>query len=229
MNMGVRVEIPVNLGRSEVITTIDEDDLYSQKYAIIVLSTVMECSATMLCDADLRRKVHEYRELLEFAHRKPNERPHHPSMEWVCDSPCNYDWLYEVLSNAYDEYQSRFGLLLSTLKPLTPVHMMHPFDNQLGNYMHANPPPLCVPEEYRVYSHSSRWENAVETYRQYYIHEMYDARWSATNAPDWFTTGVRNFEADLASADIRPVRVTKVQRDKFGQLLVNNFVNGSIA
>jgi hypothetical protein len=95
--------------------------------------------------------------------------------------------------------------------------------------MHANPPPLCVPEEYRVYSHSSRWLNAVETYRQYYIHEMYNARWSVVKPPNWFTTGVRNFEADLASADIRQVRVTKVQRDKFGQLLVNNFVNGSIA
>lgn len=114
----------------------------------------------------------------------------HPCTIWTRDGSSNYAWLAYHNISLINEYSSRYNKnhastelaqwLLRNIpnniiqKPLTPFA-------------------LAMPDEYKC-------ENAVWSYRNYYINEKYKfAKWKNGNVPNWYTEGLST-KNELVSA-----------------------------
>jgi hypothetical protein len=187
---------------------IAESDIWTGHLRITALDADPDDSVRMMCDADIRRCAKDFHFILAEAVK---EKPViHPSVAWARNAVANWQWLMQCFFNVVEAHRERFGdMPRYDTRPLS--NSVHPPHVRSGYSTVAAPPPQQVPEEYRTTEHTRRWDNVVAANRQFYIHELYTARWSKTTVPDWFVKETHAFEATLASADIPHVPTTYVR------------------
>lgn len=200
---------------------IQEADLFSGFLNVVVLAEEDDTTAYMMCDADVRAKVSEYRMILhalgQDAIRTP---PVHPSVEWAGETQGNYNVLFSLWDNLREEYEYRFGAGPSTAR-LSKPRLRYPENSSWV------PPPQCVPVEYRSYGQVRMIHNVIKANRSVYIHEKINARWSQRQPPEWFSSGTSRFEAELASAGV--ARFDQNEWIKCEMLKKSQFFSGAIA
>ncbi len=216
-----------------VAASISEDDLFSDRMNIFVLSDDPTEAGQMLCDTHVCQMSVEYAQLLcnaQWAQGTPNPffkqgptRTTHPNSLWVCDSVCNYQWLLALTCAVWDEYKYRYN-------------QAHDCDASLREFLSrfagpafststvATPPPQCIPDDYRIsqtVAHANRWRNTVLAYRDYYVNEKYRnknlrtgigmlAKWTRREPPNWYVQRAQELEFDAVVADTVHPRKFKV-------------------
>ena len=149
---------------------------------IFVLDTNPRLAAIHQCDKHIVKMPLETAQLLcsPFDNgTAPYRRTHynHPSSVWARESINNYDWLITHGIHLCDEYTRRYG---KTHKSLAVIYWCH--DNKhLLNLpdIPLTPFKLAMPDEYKC-------DDAVTSYRNYYIYEKSRiATWKA-NQPSWW-------------------------------------------
>jgi Pyrimidine dimer DNA glycosylase len=107
----------------------------------------------------------------------------HPSNVWARSTPASYAWLYQHTVALLDEYERRYH------KPGKPAHKCWDLMRELERVPAGidelrvpawEPPPLCMPDEYKVSA------DPVECYREYYRRgKAHLHKWTNTSPPDW--------------------------------------------
>lgn len=158
---------------------------------IFVLDRDPKIAAQMMCDKHVVKMVLEAAQMLStIQHKNGMEPPYkpthanHPCTRWAGTSTQNYSWLWHHGMSLCEEYTHRYGKThkcqqlitgpLATVPPL-PSDVMTPFAQ-------------AMPEQHKR-------PDAVEAYRQYYIHEKARfAKWKNREVPEWFKNAVTNEE-----------------------------------
>lgn len=101
----------------------------------------------------------------------------HPCTRWVGDTRINYMWASTHAIALCEEYTRRYGKIHSCEKGIRQLAEMQYMIQEGGLTKFA----LAMPDQYKS-------ENAVYSYRQYYIHEKkHFAKWDKlNNVPDWW-------------------------------------------
>jgi hypothetical protein len=101
----------------------------------------------------------------------------HPCTRWCGDSRINFMWASSHAIELCKEYTRRYGKVHSCEKGIYHLaEMQHMIQGE-----RLTPHALAMPDQYKS-------ENAVYSYRQYYIHEKKNfAKWNKlNNVPDWW-------------------------------------------
>lgn len=102
----------------------------------------------------------------------------HPCAIWVRQSGANYQWLYELFNALCNEYTRRYKKTHLTELKLSALLWLEPTNIPVGP---RTPFAQAMPEQYQQ-------SDAVEAYRNYYIHEKSDiAVWNYSTKPYWYT------------------------------------------
>lgn len=107
----------------------------------------------------------------------------HPCTIWTRENVANYQWLWVHTNELLHQYKTRYNkdhtytnLVRQTLVN-TPTKLRG---------VSLTPFAQAMPDQYKN-------QDAVEAYRQYYIHEKSRfAKWKIGNTPLWFTEGVNS-------------------------------------
>ena len=101
----------------------------------------------------------------------------HPCTRWCGDSRINYMWASTHAIALCEEYTKRYGKTHSCEKGIRQLADMQYMIQEGSLTKHAQ----AMPDQYKS-------ENAVYSYRQYYIHEKKSfAKWNKlNNVPDWW-------------------------------------------
>lgn len=199
---------------------VDEESLFTSRYAIVTLSSDPVDAAKELCDTDLRDRTADYaiilcgaRTLTDWKYDYPDARPKdapkiiksllaHPSILWAADELMNYMWLMPHWRECCAEYKYR------QRKSHPSVRIDRLVDASISGIQHmptrttaASPPPQCLPDVYRVPSssiHFRKWDNAFIAWQNFYIHERYrTAKWTRRPVPHWFTQEASSWDAEI--------------------------------
>jgi len=166
---------------------------------IFVLHSSPRISAESLCDKHVVKMSVEYGQILSTVHHilgspiasrlyRPTHR-HHPCVVWAAAHPDHYEWLLTLADWTWVEYYSRYGRRHATSERLgTFLNGVRPHKDASRGYAPECPPPLCLPDAYKV-TGPSPWWNAIASYRAYYVHDKSAfAAWRKTRpAPAWYT------------------------------------------
>ena len=156
---------------------------------IFVLDNDPKVAAQMACDKHVVKMVLETAQMLSTVQHHngitaPYKPTHanHPCTKWAATSTQNYKWLLEHGIALCEEYSHRYNkehkceqLITGPLSliPILPTEKLTPFAQ-------------AMPEQHKR-------ENAVDAYRQYYIHEKARfAKWKNRDIPTWFAEAVPN-------------------------------------
>jgi hypothetical protein len=179
---------------------------------IFVLDNNPRVAAQMMCDKHVVKMIVESCQLMSTAHhvldgqhitrtakngRKfgtyEHDRPgfrflrctmiNHPCTVWTRSSKQAYYWLWEHTHELLKVYQSRYNKI-HTYNDMVQYSLVHTptkiSDCSMPAFAQA------MPDQYKN-------ADAVQAYRQYYIHEKSRfAKWKMDNAPIWFTEGVNS-------------------------------------
>lgn len=105
----------------------------------------------------------------------------HPCNIWVRSSRWNYIWLRELAYALEEEWKYRYEHPKSRRHKAMEILETIPFPYALPD-KDITPFTLAMPEQYKS-------DSAVESYRQYYIHEkQHIAQWRKRGQPHWYTT-----------------------------------------
>lgn len=161
-------------------------------------------AATQLCDKHVVKMIVEGCQMLSTIHRLAGSHVihapvelykssfiNHPCTIWARTSVNNYLWLAEHTLALSNEYTERYG----------KIHKANDMSIWFCNNIPTNilktvltPFAQAMPEQYKNL-------DAVQAYRNYYIHEKARfATWKFTNPPEWFTNGVNNVSVQVLSA-----------------------------
>jgi hypothetical protein len=154
---------------------------------IFVLDEDPQVAALYHGDKHVVKMILETAQLLSTAHHCYNssiaplvyKKTHvnHPSTIWVRTNSTNYTWAYALLQSLLKEYTYRYGKIHSTSKLLEKLsHLPEgiPITSKLTPFA------LAMPNQYKIPG------NAVESYRQYYIHEKKSVwSWKNREKPSW--------------------------------------------
>lgn len=104
----------------------------------------------------------------------------HPSAKWVRESSSNYEWLYSLFVELNLEFLYRYpgkDKIHKTFSEFNNFLSKLPKNISIGNFTNMA---LAMPEQYRT-------NNAIESYRQYYIKEKHNlANWKLRGKPSWY-------------------------------------------
>jgi hypothetical protein len=179
---------------------------------IFVLDNNPRVAAQMMCDKHVVKMIVESCQLMSTAHhvldgkvitrtakngRKfgtyEHDRPgfrflrctmiNHPCTIWTRSCKQAYYWLWEHTHELLKVYQSRYNKI-HTYDDMVQYSLVHTptkiSDCRMPAFAQA------MPDQYKN-------ADAVQAYRQYYIHEKSRfAKWKMDNAPIWFTEGVNS-------------------------------------
>lgn len=161
-------------------------------------------AASQLCDKHVVKMIVEGCQMLSTIHRLAGSHvihapvelykasfENHPCTVWARQSQHNYYWLADHTFALSNEYTHRYGKIHKAHN-MTRWFTIH-LPNGLTN---TKPTPFAqaMPDKYKQ-------ANAVQAYRDYYIHEKARfAKWKFTNEPEWFTEGVKNVSMQVLSA-----------------------------
>jgi hypothetical protein len=155
-------------------------DLSNEKVMnIFILSLIPELAAVMHCDKHVVKMILEYAQLLSTAHHvlDGDDVPsgiykkafqNHPCGVWTRASSANYMYLYRLFWAVCEQYTIRYNKVHATAR------LLEPLSRPPANIPEGPRTPFAqaMPDERKVEG------NAVQAYRQYYIHEKaYMARW----------------------------------------------------
>ena len=135
------------------------------------------------CDKHCVKMILETAQLLSSVHwmtggEAPYKLTHknHPSAVWARENLGNYRWLADLGVELCNEYTSRYGKVHKSTGIILDLALADP-DIPEGEF---TPPPQCMPDH-------CKHENTVQAYRNYYlIEKSYMAKWSHSEAPDWW-------------------------------------------
>jgi len=101
----------------------------------------------------------------------------HPCVLWVGESYDNFLWLKALTLSLNDEYVYRFDKVNdhASIDVLQSISGYRYARRGLTSFAQA------MPAQYRIPG------NAMQAYRQFYIAEKPDARWTRREQPAWFT------------------------------------------
>jgi len=137
------------------------------------------------------KMIVEYAQMLSTAHRACDgddkadslslyKRAHinHPSTIWVRENKAQYSWLYRLFVALAGEYRYRYEKTHSTYLLLGAALEEPP--NKITRNKPFNPPPQCMPEEYKC-------DDAVKAYHNFYIGEKaHFSSWKKRDVPKWY-------------------------------------------
>lgn len=163
----------------------------------------------MLCDRHVVKMSVEYAQILSTVHRlrqSPHAEHvykathiHHPCVQWAGAHVANYEWLLLHTRATWAEYTYRYGRTHAS-SALEPYLRHCPVENaRQGRYgIFGDPPPLCMPDQYKVHGRAG-WPNVVEAYRQYYAHEKRQfCTWRLRPEPDWYAEYMKLFASNAS-------------------------------
>ena len=142
-------------------------------------------AAQYLCDKHIVKLALESAQILctvswECDVSAPYKSPHkkHPVVIWASETLVNYDWLIEHALAICCEYHIRFDKKIHASQKVIEWCLEHggrPDCGELSSFAQ------CMPDKYRS-------NNAVESYRNYYINEKkYFAKWKLKDrVPNWW-------------------------------------------
>lgn len=204
----------------------DEVVLLKQDHAIVTLSDDEPECAQMLCDKHLCRAAVDYPRILQAAQDFSREKrggipdKSHPSVIWAANGECNYHWLWMFAFAVRAEYQYRFDAA-----PLMALEaLQEPPRFPSGGPTVPSPPPQILPFEFRVPSSTanhSRWMNAVTAWREFYIQELPQEKWTKRKPPKWFLDGLHILTTEIASAkeDDTGFEIRTTDKKKFRRIV----------
>jgi hypothetical protein len=151
---------------------------------IFVLDNDPELCAKYHCDKHCVKMILEQNQILCSVHwmtgsEAPYKLTHknHPCSIWARLCIENYVWLLDLTKRLCEEYTRRYGKVHKCEQILNWCTDNLPNIPSNGD---ITPFALAMPEQYKC-------EDAVMSYRQYYIHEKRSfATWRNMDVPDWF-------------------------------------------
>jgi hypothetical protein len=156
---------------------------------IFVLDWDPEIAAQYHCDRHVVKMVletaqHIHSQITPLVNLNEVYRPthvNHPCARWVASGPAEYGWTYRLLHFLLKEYQFRYGRVHLTSR-LVPLLWDSPWGT-LNVPQPMSPPPLCMPDQYKIAS------DVVGSYRAYYLGaKTYLLKWTRRPAPLWAKT-----------------------------------------
>ena len=189
---------------------------YTSVMNIFVVNQDPIVAAKNLCDKHVVKMIVETAQLLSTTHRVLDGNPavvlspkgrkikrylmenielentlcksvmvNHPCTQWTMQSTHNYNWLLLHGKSLCSEYTYRYYSTHS-MQHLFDTHLSQLPINLIKNGKHESTPyAQAMPEQYR------NPDNAVEAYRNYYIHEKNRfAKWTRREPPMWYTQGL---------------------------------------
>ena len=153
---------------------------------IFVLDYDQEKAAQYHNDKHIVKMVLEYAQLLSSVHRIHNSpfadnvyrltHKNHPCAIWARESYSNYDWLYTMFQATALEYTNRYSRVHKSFAERSAYLRQNCLNIDKG----LTPFPLCMPDQYKT-------NDAVESYRAYYMGEKrHIAQWKF-GAPFWWS------------------------------------------
>ena len=144
------------------------------------------------CDKHVVKMILESAQLLSSVHHYYDSEfkdqcyklthKNHPCAVWARENIYNYKWLYDLFIELGLEYTRRYNRTHKSIIDRADVLLYLPVDMP-GGIM--QPPPLCMPDQYKINT-GNPFEDAVASYRQYYMGEKaYFAKWKL-GAPEWW-------------------------------------------
>lgn len=179
---------------------------------IFVLDKDPQYAAVMMCDKHVVKMIVESCQLLSTAHHvvdgkqivrvskngrkfhtyettNPVASPNflrctminHPCTIWTRESMTNYQWLWVHTNELLHQYRARYNKDHTYTRLVKETLSGSPHNLQNTS---LTPFAQAMPDQYKR-------PDAVEAYRQYYIHEKSRfAKWKLGNSPLWYTEGV---------------------------------------
>lgn len=151
-------------------------------------------SAIALCDKHVVKMIVETAQLLSTAHHVldgpesitglyKQTHKNHPSAIWARECNRNYNWLYRHGRGLCAEYWFRYGKIHKTETLMITLKQL-PQNITETNKM--TPPPLCMPEEFKINYSLDPHENAIASYRNYYrTGKKHLHIWTKRQKPVW--------------------------------------------
>ncbi len=154
------------------------------------------------CDKHVVKMILEYAQMMSTAHRvldppseliKPMYKPthkDHPSCKWVRESEGNYNWMHELWFWLAKEYWWRYEKIHNSWEDLYNKLSHTPENIPSGG---TTPPPLVMPEEYKIMLNNDPVQDTVDSYRNYYLNDKISfAKWGGNvegmrQPPEWWT------------------------------------------
>jgi len=154
---------------------------------IFVLDSDPAVAATYHTDKHVRKMIVESAQMLSTAHQiinGPNPNVYkiayknHPCTKWARESQLNYMWLLSLFIYLLEEYKLRFN---KTHKCETLIKSLSVIPNI--SKTNITPFALAMPEQYKT-------NDAVKSYRSYYIHEKSHLFYWTGNIPKFVMDGL---------------------------------------
>lgn len=155
---------------------------------IFILDLIAKICAIYHCDKHVVKMIIETAQLLSSAHHildgeeaieylYKSTHKNHPCAIWTRECSSNYIWLYNLFIELCNEYTFRYKKTHLTDTKLRNILKQLPKNipnGELTNFA------LAMPDEYKFP------ENAVESYRNYYINEKSKMFvWTGRERPKW--------------------------------------------
>jgi hypothetical protein len=114
----------------------------------------------------------------------------HPCTIWTRQTTSNYMWLAQHTHELSNEYTRRYGRIHKAHDMTRWFITFKPSISQVP-IGHLTPFAQAMPDKYKN-------SDAVQAYRDYYIHEKSRfAKWKFTEPPEWYTQGVNNVQMQV--------------------------------
>jgi hypothetical protein len=164
---------------------------------IFVLDQDPIACAKMHCDQHVRKMILEYTGALSYPYSTKEKCPvfgplkfmNYPVCQWARKTVGNYAWLAELLEELGKEFEYRWG-------------KKHSYDEKGYIDFFRTNKPNCVSglemtEFVMAMPDELKSENAIESYREYYLqYKVKFAQWTKRKEPIWYTEGLKElFEA----------------------------------
>lgn len=150
---------------------------------IFILSSNVKRNAQYHCDKHVIKMILESAQMLctvlnEQGFSTPYKSTHknHPCVKWLKESYDNFAYLKKLAYFLNEEYKLRFNHVKNHKSYDVIASLPEPNLKSIGLTNHV----LAMPDQYKNYN------NAIESYRNYYIHEKsHIATWK-THKPSWY-------------------------------------------
>lgn len=133
-------------------------------------------AAQYLCDKHIVKMCLETAQILSTINGGPYKPTHanHPCTLWAGDLMGNYRWLVAHGKGIAEEYRERYG------KEHKSAEVIHALEWPLNPIPEGHSPfALAMPVEYKS-------DDAVESYRNYYMSKKEFCNWTNREIPEWF-------------------------------------------
>jgi hypothetical protein len=143
---------------------------------IFILDSDPVKAAQYLCDKHIVKMCLETAQILSTISNGPYKPTHanHPCTIWARETLGNYRWLVVHGIAIGQEYEYRYGKEHKSLDIIKSCISYRPNDSTV-----ITPFALAMPQEYRK-------EDAVESYRDYYMSKRAFCDWTEREVPEWY-------------------------------------------